>query len=92
MHFYTINNLFRQPFLLSIAKLNCSATAKNLYDLLKSTLIDYGCMDNMEITKRLVCVGADRALVMQGHKGGLCKRSTMIWHPTLFPFIAWPIE
>ena len=28
----------------------------------------------MEIAKKLVCIGADGALVMQGHKGGLCKK------------------
>lgn len=28
----------------------------------------------MEIAKKLVCVGADGASVMQGHKGGLCKK------------------
>ena len=92
MHVYTVNNLSHQPFLLSVAKLNCSATTKNLYDLLKSTLIDCGGMDNMEIAKNVVCVGVDRTLIMQGHKIGLYKRSRMIWHPTLFPFIAWPIE
>ena len=64
MHVYTINNLCRQPFLLSIAKLNCIVTAKNLYELLKTTLIECGGLDNMEIAKKLVCVGADGALVM----------------------------
>ena len=74
MHVYTVNDLFHQPFLLSIATLNCSETAKNLYELLKTTLIDSGGLDSMEIAKKLVCVGADGASVMQGHKGGLCKK------------------
>ena len=74
MHVYTTNNLFCQPFLLSIAELNCSAIVENLYDLLKSTLIDCGGMDNMEIAKKLVCVGEDGALVMRGYKGNLCKK------------------
>ena len=73
MHVYTVNNLFRQPSLLSIAKLNYGVTTKKLYDLLKSTLIDYGGMDNMEIAKNLVCVRLDGALVMQGHKGDIFK-------------------
>ena len=49
-------------------------TTTNLYDLLKSTLIECGGLDNMEIAKNLVCVGVDGALVMQGHKGGLYKK------------------
>ncbi|MFA1256004.1 hypothetical protein, partial [Klebsiella pneumoniae] len=34
MHVNIVNDLFRQSFLLSVAKLNCSAIAKNLYELL----------------------------------------------------------
>ena len=73
MHVYTINNLCRQPFLLFVAKLNRSAIAENLYELLKTTLIESGGFDSMDISK-IVCVGADGASVMQGHKGGLCKK------------------
>ena len=47
---------------------------KYLYELLKTTLVECGGLDNMEISKILVCVGADGASVMQGHKGGLCKK------------------
>ena len=91
MHFYTINDHCCQPFLLSIAKLNCSAIAEKIFDLLKSTLIECGGLDNMEIAKKLVCVGADGASVMQGHSD-LCKRSKINWHPMLFAFTAWPIK
>ena len=73
MHVYTIKNLCHQPFILSIAKLNYSVIAEKLYELLKTTLIEFGGLDSMEIAKKLVCVGADGASVMQGHKGGLCK-------------------
>ena len=31
-------------------------------------------MDSIDIAKSLVCFGADGASVMQGHKGGLCKK------------------
>ena len=64
MHAYTLNNLCHQPFLLSIAKLNRSATIENLYEFLNTTLIEFGGLDSMEITKNLVCVGADGASVM----------------------------
>ena len=74
MHVYTINDICHQPFLLSVAKLNCNAIVENLYELLKTTLIESGGLDSMEIAKKLVCVGADGASIMQGHKGGLCKR------------------
>ena len=64
MHVYTVNNLCRQPFILYVAKLNHSTTAENLYELLKTTLIESGGLDSMEISKKLVCVGADGASVM----------------------------
>ena len=47
---------------------------KNLYELLKTILIEYGGLDSMEIAKKLVFFGADGALVMQGHKCVLCKK------------------
>ncbi len=74
MHVYTVTNLCRQPFLLSVAKLNCSAIAENLYELLKNTVIESRGLDSMEIAKKLVCVGVDGASIMQGHKGSLCKK------------------
>ena len=74
MHVYTVNNLCHQLFLLSVAKLNHSVTTENLYELLKTTLIEFGGLDSMEIAKNLVCVGADGASIMQGHKGSLCKK------------------
>ena len=93
MHVYTINNLFHQPFLPSIAKLNRSAIAENLYKLLKTTLIESRGLDSMEIAKKLVCVLEQMVLrLCKVIKAGFAKRSRMIWHPTLFPFIAWPIE
>ena len=56
MHVYRVNDICQQCFLLSIGKLNCSMTMKNLYELLKSTLIDCGGMDNMDISKKIgVC-------------------------------------
>ena len=56
MHIYTINDLFRQPFLLSIAKLNRSVIAEILYELLKTTLIESRGLDSMEIAKKVgVC-------------------------------------
>lgn len=74
MYVYTRNNLCRQPFLLSIAKLNHNTTTENLYESSKTTLIEYGGLDSMEIAKKLVCVGVDGALIMQCHKGCLCKK------------------
>ena len=47
---------------------------ENLYELLNTTLIESGGLDSMEISKKLVCVGADAASVMQGHKGSLYKK------------------
>ena len=85
MHVYIVNDLCHQLFLLSVAKLNCSVTTKNLHDLLKSTLIDCGGMDNMKIAKKLVCIGADVSSVMQGHKGSLCKKIKNDFVPYAIP-------
>lgn len=53
-------------------KLKESAIAKTLFQLVKNSLIKYEGMDDLTIAKKLVCVGADRASVMQGLKNGLC--------------------
>ena len=74
MHVYTINNLCHQPFLLSVAKLNRSATTENLYELLKNALIECRGLDSMEIAKKIACVGVDGTLVIQGLKGSLYKK------------------
>lgn len=37
MHIYKVNDLWHQPFLLFVAKLNCSMIVESLYDLLQST-------------------------------------------------------
>ena len=92
MHYYTINDLFRQPFLLSIAKLNRSATAENLYELLKTTLIESRGLDNMEIAKIWCVLERMELWLCKVIKAVFAKRSRMIWNPTLFPFIAWPIK
>ena len=85
MHVYTVNDLFCQPVLLSVAKLNYSAIAKILYELLKTTLIEFGGLDSMEISKKLMCVGVYEALVMQDHKGGLCKKIKNDLEPYTIP-------
>ena len=56
MHVYTINNLCRQPLILSIVKLNCSVITENLYELLKSTLIECGGLDLTWILQKIWCV------------------------------------
>ena len=90
MHVYTINNPCHQPFLLSVAKLNHSATTKNLYEFLKTTLIESRGLDSMEISKKLVCVGADGDLVMQGHKVNLCKKIKNDLAPYTIPIHCMP--
>ena len=48
--------------------------AENIFEVVKSSLIEYGGIDEMTIAQKLVCVGANGALVMQGHKNGLVIR------------------
>ena len=45
-----------------------SSTAANLYELVIKTLKEIGGMDDFMIAKRLVCVGADGASIMQGQR------------------------
>ena len=85
MHVYIVNNLCLQPFLLSVAKLNCSVIAKNLYNLLKNALIECGGLDKMEIAKKMVSIGANGPSVMQGHKGSLCKKIKNYLAPYVIP-------
>lgn len=42
-------------------------------------------MDKMEIAKKLVCVGVDGPLVMQGHKGGLFTKIQNHLAPSIVP-------
>lgn len=51
-----------------------NSTMKNIFELVKSSLIGYGGIDEMMIFQKLACVGVDRALVMQGHKNGLLTK------------------
>ena len=74
IHVYTVQNNVRQPHLLYVTKLRDNATAETLFQLVKSNLIEYGAMDELTIVKKLVCVGADGASVMQGQRNGLCTK------------------
>lgn len=42
---------------------------------------EIGGMDDFTIAKKLVCVGVNRASVMQGHMNGLCVKSQIICSP-----------
>ena len=74
MHVYTICNFVCQPNLLMIVKMRDNSMAKNIFEVVKSSLIEYGGIYEMTIAQKLVCVGVDGALVMQGHKNGLVTK------------------
>ena len=74
MHVYTAHNFVYRLNLLTIVKMNDKSTMGNIFELVKSSLIEYGGIDEMMIVQKLVCVGVDGASVMQGHKNGLVAK------------------
>lgn len=74
MHVYTVQNHSRQLHLLSVAKMKESVTTENLFQLVKRSLIEYGGMNDITVAKKMVCVGADGASVMQGHRNNICTK------------------
>jgi hypothetical protein len=91
MHVYTIQNNVRQLHLLFVGKLRDNAKAETLFQLVKRNLIEYGAMDELTIVKKLVCVGADGASVMQGegewslHKDADFLFTICCWHSLYGP-------
>ena len=57
-----------------IHKMTKSSKTTNIYEDVIDSLKEIGGMDNSMIAKKLVCVGADGASVMQGKRNELCAR------------------
>ena len=74
MSIYMINDHIMHSYLLGIHKMTKISTAENIYELVIDSLKEIGGMDHSMIAKKLVCVGADGALVMRGEWNGLCTR------------------
>ena len=64
MHVYTVHNFVCQPNLLTIVKKKDNSMEENIFEVVKSSLIEYGGIDEMLIAQKLVCVGAGGASVM----------------------------
>ena len=71
MHVYTVRNFVRQPTLLTVVKMKDNSMVENIFEVVKSSLIEYGGIDEMMTTQKFECVGVGGALVMQGHKNSL---------------------
>ena len=69
-----VNDHVRHSYLLGIHKMSINSIAENIYELVINNLKEIGGMDDSMITKKLVCVGADGASVMQGQRNDLCAR------------------
>jgi hypothetical protein len=74
MSIYMVNDHIRHSYLLGVHKMMENSTAENIYELVNNSLKESGGMDPLMIAKKLVCVGADGASVMQGQRNGLCVR------------------
>ena len=74
MHVYTVKYHVRQANLLCVHKMRANSAAKKLYLEVKKDLNEISAMDDLRIAKKLVCVGADGAAVMQGKRTSLCAR------------------
>jgi hypothetical protein len=74
MSIYMVNDHIRHSYLLGVHKMMENSTTENIYELVNNSLKESGGMDPLMIAKKLVCVGADGASVMQGQRNGLCVR------------------
>ena len=81
MSIYTVNGHIRHSYLLEIQKMKNSSTAGNIYELVIKTLKEIGGMDDLMITKRLVCVGEDGASILQGQRNGICVKLKLLASP-----------
>ena len=69
-----VNDHIMHSYLVGIHKMTKSSTSENIYELVIDSLKKISGMDHSTIAKKLVCVGADGASVMQGQRNGLCAR------------------
>ena len=53
----------------------------SIYELVIKTLKEMGGMDDLMITKRLVCVGEDGASMIQGQRIGICVKLQLLASP-----------
>jgi len=74
IHVYTFIEHVRQPHLLTIHRMKEACNSENLFNLVVNSLKEVANLDDMEIARKLICVGADGASVMQGNKNELCIR------------------
>ena len=67
MRIYMVNGHIRHSYLFRITNVRETTTVGNIYELVLNSLKESG-MDHLMIAKKLVCVGADGASVMQGQR------------------------
>jgi len=72
MSIYMVNDHIRNSYLLGVHKMKENSIAKNIYELVNNSLKEIGGMHHLMIAKKLVCVGANGASVMQGQRNVLC--------------------
>ena len=85
IHIYSLENHIRTPHLLGVMKMVENCNAENLYKIVVSHLKDVAGMTDYEIATKLVCVGADGASIMQGHRTGMCVRLQTTVAPYMLP-------
>lgn len=73
MSIYMVNYHIRHSCLLGIKNMRETSTTKNIYELVLNSLKESG-MDHLMIAKKLVCVGAYGASMMQGQRNRVCVR------------------
>ena len=72
MNIYMVNDHNKHSYLLGIHTMTKRSTTENIYELVIDSLKEIGGMDDLMTAKRLVCVGADGASIMQGQRNGIC--------------------
>jgi hypothetical protein len=71
IHVYVREEWKRLPILLNLQRVVNGSIVDNLTYLIIQNLIEYGRLNEVDITKKLICFGANGVMVFHGVKGGV---------------------
>lgn len=71
IHIYTFNEHVRKSHLVIVHRMKEVCNSENLFNLVVNSFKENINLNDVEIMRKLICVGADGASVMQGNRNGL---------------------
>lgn len=75
----------RWAHLLKLHKMMESCNTKNLYNFVSKSLNDVTLLDEIKIGRKLICVRAYDATIMEGHRNCLCAKLQIRIDPYVIP-------